>query len=212
MTVTQSYSLSLTYTSLRMYLPQTTPAASPASSEHKPTASASDTVTLSPEATSPPVEETPASQPAGSVSRTMASPDAPAAAASRASRRAEVLLDALDADQDAAITKEEFVEGAIALLRRAGARHHHRRCGDVGNSRLSGRQRRGCSGAPDPRASPVTAHLTATTRTSADSTLGTRLCWWSRPRSSQTEPADSRTQARAGASNTSEQQSNILIW
>ncbi len=127
MTVTQSYSLSLTYTSLRMYLPQTAPATIPASSEDKSTASADDRVTLSPEATPPPVEETPASaQPAGSVSGTVASPDALSVPASRAARRAEVLLDALDADQDATITKEEFVEGAMALLRRAGVRHHHR--------------------------------------------------------------------------------------
>ena len=127
MTVTQSYSLSLTYASLRMYLPQTAPAAVPASSEHKSTASAGDRVTLSPEATPPSVEETPVSaQPAGSVTGTVASPDAPSAPSSRAARRADVLLDALDANQDATITKDEFVEGAMALLRRAGARHHHR--------------------------------------------------------------------------------------
>jgi hypothetical protein len=123
MTATQSYSLSLTYTSLRTYLPQTPPAAVPASSGPKSTASAADKVTLSPEAT-PPVDETVASaQPAGPVNGNVPAPSAPT---SRASRRAEVLLDALDADQDATITKEEFVEGAMALLRRAGARHHHR--------------------------------------------------------------------------------------
>ena len=130
MTVTQSYSLSLTYTSLRMYLPTTAPAAVPASSENRPVASSGDTVTLSPEATSPPaVDETPAPS-EGSVpdapETPVASPEAPSAPTSRAARRAEVLLEALDADQDGAVTKEEFLDGAMALLRRAGARHHHR--------------------------------------------------------------------------------------
>jgi hypothetical protein len=127
MTVTQSYSLSLTYTSLRMYQPQTAPAANPASSGQTPTASPGDRVTLSPEATPPPAEETPGpAQPEGSTSGTPASTETPSVPASRAARRAEVLLDALDADQNATITKEEFVDGAMALLRRAGARHHHR--------------------------------------------------------------------------------------
>jgi len=160
MTVTQSYSLSLTYTSLRMYLPQTAPAAVPASSENRPAAATGDTVTLSPGATAPPVvDELPASsQPDGSVSGTVApapvpaqpvdqpdapaSPEAPSAPTSRAARRAEVLLDALDADQDGAVTKEEFIDGAMALLRHAGARHHHRRVHDQDNDR-GGHERHG---------------------------------------------------------------------
>lgn len=143
MTVTQSYSLSLTYTSLRVYLPQTPPATVPAPSENKPTAPTGDTVTLSPEATAPPAVGTPTSAPPeGSVNDAAPSgtqvpaapvdapapvpaPEAPPVATSRAARRAEVLLDALDADQDGAVTKEEFVDGAMALLRRAGARHRH---------------------------------------------------------------------------------------
>ena len=150
MTVTQSYSLSLTYTSLRMYLPQTAPAAVPASPENSPAAPTGDTVTLSPEATAPQtVDETPAlAQPEGSVSRSPSpeaqvppppvdAPEAPSAPTSRAARRAEVLLNALDADQDGAVTKDEFLDGAMALLRRAGARHHHRhhRVHDEGNDR-----------------------------------------------------------------------------
>jgi Ca2+-binding EF-hand superfamily protein len=120
MTVTQSYSLSLTYTSLRMYVSQTAPAVVPASSENMPAPPAGDTVTLSPEATAPPVvDETPAS----------AQPEetAPSAPSSRAARRADVLHNALDADEDGAISKEEFVDGAMALLRRAGAHHHGHR-------------------------------------------------------------------------------------
>ena len=137
MTVTQSYSLSLTYTSLRMYLPQTATAAVPASSENSPAAPTGDTVTLSPEAKAPPVvDETPA-PPVDAPETPVPSPEAPSAPTSRAARRAEVLLDALDADQDGAVTKEEFLDGAIALLRRAGARHHHRhhRVHDEGDDR-----------------------------------------------------------------------------
>lgn len=144
MTVTQSYSLSLTYSSLRMYVTQTPPAAVP-SSQSTPAAPVADTVTLSPESTTPAVvDEVPWSRPAeGSVSGTDTSPEAHAPEApvetqgppvdavpytppSRAAHRAEALHDALDRDQDGTITKEEFVEGAMALLRRAGARHHYR--------------------------------------------------------------------------------------
>lgn len=145
MTVTQSFSLSLTYTSLRMYLPQSTPAAAAPASQNTPAATADDSVTLSPQATAPAAaDQLPAStQPEESVNGTPASPDvpvsappvessetpgadAPAAPPSRAARRAEALQNALDADQDGTITKEEFVEGAMTLLRRAGARHHYR--------------------------------------------------------------------------------------
>ena len=143
MTVTQSYSLSLTYTSLRMYLPQTSAAAVPATSENKPVAPAGDTVTLSPEATASAQSEraasgtaTPETQASASPVETPETPETPveapatpSAPTSRAARRAEVLLNALDADQDGAVTKEEFLEGAMSLLRRAGARHHHRHHG-----------------------------------------------------------------------------------
>jgi hypothetical protein len=74
------------------------------------------------------------------------SPEAPSAPTSRAARRAEVLLEALDADQNGAVTKEEFIDGAMALLRRAGARHHHHhhRVHDQDNdSRHEGHRMRG---------------------------------------------------------------------
>lgn len=97
MTVMQSYSLSLTYTSLRMYVSQTAPATVPASSENAPVAKTGDTVTLSPEATTPPVvdetasqvvDETPTSaQPEASVSEAP-SPEVPPAPTSLAERRA----------------------------------------------------------------------------------------------------------------------------
>lgn len=44
----------------------------------------------------------------------------------RAERGAEALFGALDADQDGAITAQEFTEGAVALLRRAGDRQRVR--------------------------------------------------------------------------------------
>ena len=163
MTVTQSYSLSLTYTSLRMYVTQTPPGAVP-SSESTPAAPVADTVALSPESTTPAVvDEVPWSGPTeGSVSGTDTSPAAPApepvetqgppvdavpyTPPSRAAHRAEALHDALDRDQDGTITKEEFVEGAMALLRRAGARHHyrHHRVHDEGHDHDS-REGRGTS-------------------------------------------------------------------
>ena len=135
MTVMQSYSLSLTYTSLRMDVSQTAPATVPTSPENAPVAKTGDTVTLSPEATAPHVvgetapqvvNETPTSaQPEVSVSEPP-SPEVPPAPTSLAGRRAEALLGALDADQDGAVTKEEFLDGAMALLRSVGGRHHHR--------------------------------------------------------------------------------------
>jgi Ca2+-binding EF-hand superfamily protein len=45
-------------------------------------------------------------------------------------RRADALLTVLDADKDGAISEPEFTDGAMALLRRAGARHHHHRVHD----------------------------------------------------------------------------------
>jgi hypothetical protein len=137
MTVTQSYSLSLSYTSLRMYVMQTAPATVPASPESTSGASQGDSVTLSPEAAAPsPVEQTPTPEtpvPAPAPAAPVA--DAPVAPTSRAALRAESLHNALDADQDGTITREEFIEGAMALLRRAGARHHHNRVHGEGHHR-----------------------------------------------------------------------------
>ena len=60
-------------------------------------------------------------------------PRTPSRAERRAERRAEALFGALDADHDGAITAQEFTEGAVALLRRAGDRrrvHEHDGEGD----------------------------------------------------------------------------------
>jgi hypothetical protein len=54
---------------------------------------------------------------------------APAADSVELSTRAVTLVKALDADGDGVLTKEEFTEGAIELLKRASVRFHHRRIG-----------------------------------------------------------------------------------
>jgi EF-hand domain pair/EF hand len=43
--------------------------------------------------------------------------------------RAETLIKALDADGDGIVTKEEFTDGAIELLKRASVRFHHEKVG-----------------------------------------------------------------------------------
>lgn len=108
------------FTSIRLSLSAHAPTAPPTSAKPATTAEP-DRVTVSPEAAAaagtgepalgdgatphlvgPPVQEAP--QPP-----------------SRAERRADALFGALDADKDGAITEDEFTEGAVALLRRAGA-------------------------------------------------------------------------------------------
>jgi hypothetical protein len=39
--------------------------------------------------------------------------------------RAETLMKALDTDRDGVVTKEEFIDGALELLKRASVRFHH---------------------------------------------------------------------------------------
>ncbi|HUU34502.1 MAG TPA: hypothetical protein VMW48_10585, partial [Vicinamibacterales bacterium] len=64
-------------------------------------------------------------------------PVVPVASLTRAERQADALFGALDADQDGAITEQEFTEGAAALLRRAG--HRHRARGGDGDDHRSER-------------------------------------------------------------------------
>lgn len=58
-------------------------------------------------------------------------PAAPAAAdtvhLSRAARRADALMAAVDSSEDGAISEQEFTDGALALLRRGRSRHLQRR-------------------------------------------------------------------------------------
>jgi EF hand len=80
-----------------------------------------DRITLSPEATAP-AKGAAARRPEGTeVPVTQVNP------VTRAERRANALFGALDADEDGAITEQEFTEGAAALLRRAGERRRARR-------------------------------------------------------------------------------------
>ena len=83
-----------------------------------------DRVTLSPEATADVDQAETQTDPAPTAPRTPSR--AEQAAERRAERRAEALFGALDADQDGAITEQEFTEGAVALLRRAGDRRRVR--------------------------------------------------------------------------------------
>ena len=46
-------------------------------------------------------------------------------------RRAETLIDALDKDGDGLVSKEEFTEGAMELLKRAAVRFHHLPAGNA---------------------------------------------------------------------------------
>ncbi len=62
---------------------------------------------------------------------------------SRTERRADALFGALDADQDGAITEQEFTDGAIALLRRAGDRRRVRGNDDDDDGDSDGRESRG---------------------------------------------------------------------
>jgi hypothetical protein len=106
---------------------------------------ATDTVTISPEAI---IKQTVA------VTLTLApAPAESAGATAKAPARGDALFEALDADGDGTVTRDEFVDGARDLLRRAG-RHgrghgHHRGdriedggSHDRGSSRLSRRLER----------------------------------------------------------------------
>ncbi len=119
MTVT-SISQSFSLTSVRLNVSAGLATAS--APKPAPTSTAEpDRVTLSSEATAP-AEGAGARRPERSeVPVTAANP------ATRAEKRASALFDALDADEDGAITEREFTEGSKALLRRAGERQRARR-------------------------------------------------------------------------------------
>jgi hypothetical protein len=70
---------------------------------------------------------TPAPAPADRVELSSgATAQATSPAVSTAPHAGDALFGALDANKDGSITAQEFTDGATALLRRAGARHHHR--------------------------------------------------------------------------------------
>ncbi len=98
-----------------------------------------DRVSLSPEATTAAADAdgTDASAP-GTSELPAAAPAPSVPPPSRAARRADALFTALDGDKDGAITEDEFKQGALNLLRNAGAR---RRIDD--DSGDEGRETRG---------------------------------------------------------------------
>ncbi len=120
MTIDSFQSYSFSALTLKMTVsPAVSLAGSPATGASA--ATTTDRLTLSPKATAGPVAPgTDATATAGAAPDAPATPPAPPA--SRAERRAEALFRALDADEDGALTEAEFTEGAITLLRNAGAR------------------------------------------------------------------------------------------
>ena len=117
----QSYSfsaikLNMTVTSAAATSSAAAPAKAPAPDV------AVDRVSLSPEATTgaAQTEDTDAASETNELPAAAPAPSVPPP--SRAARRADALFTALDGDKDGAITEDEFKEGALNLLRNAGAR------------------------------------------------------------------------------------------
>lgn len=132
----QSYSFSAISLSMTVTRAASTPPAG-AAALTPPSDAAVDRVSLSPDATTAAADTDEAAE--------TETPELPAAAPapsvpppSRAARRADALFTALDGDKDGAITEDEFTEGALKLLRNAGAR---RRIDD--DSDGDGRETRG---------------------------------------------------------------------
>jgi hypothetical protein len=129
----QSVSFSATYATLRVSVSQSSPQSPPAGTESS--RPVTDSVELSPAAVTPETgvsaattgSSTPSPEVAGN--EVVAGPlaEADTTSGSPATRKADALLAALDADKNGSISEQEFTEGAMALLRRAGSRHHHRR-------------------------------------------------------------------------------------
>lgn len=116
----QSYSFSAISLSMTVTRAASTPPGG-AAALTPPSDAAVDRVSLSPDATTAAANTDEAAE--------TETPELPAAAPapsvpppSRAARRADALFTALDGDKDGAITEDEFTEGALKLLRNAGAR------------------------------------------------------------------------------------------
>lgn len=125
MTVSGTFQ-AFSYTALRLTI-NDRPSASPTTGRTSaPAVVEPDRVTLSPGASAGagPTEAEPAgaTTPGAALATGPAEPPLP----SRTQRRADALFGALDADQDGAVTEQEFTDGAIALLRCAGGRRRVR--------------------------------------------------------------------------------------
>ena len=128
MTITgfQSYSFS----AMTVRLSMSTTAATPSAAQAATTSDqAGDRVTLTTDAA--PGATTAGTNAAG-PGDAVSAPTAPSAEPppSRAARRADALFAALDADDDGALTADEFTDGALNLLRNAGARRRIDEDGD----------------------------------------------------------------------------------
>ena len=135
MTITgfQSYSFS----AMTVRLSMSTTAATPSAAQAATTSDqAGDRVTLTTDAA--PGATTAGTNAAG-PGDAVSAPTAPSAEPppSRAARRADALFAALDADDDGALTADEFTDGALNLLRNAGAR---RRIDEDGDGRRETRR------------------------------------------------------------------------
>lgn len=131
----QSYSFS----AIRLNMTVTSAAAATTNAAAPPSDAPVDRVSLSPGATTPATETEEADASASETPELPAAAPAPSVPPpSRAARRADALFTALDGDKDGAITEDEFKEGALNLLRNAGAR---RRIDDDGDG--EGRETRG---------------------------------------------------------------------
>jgi len=140
MTITgiQSYSFS----AMTFRLSMSTTAATPSAQSPTTSGQTGDRVTLTADATTG--ASTAGADAAGTGEAASAStapaavPSAPSEPpSSRAGRRADALFSALDADDDGALTADEFTSGALSLLRNAGAR---RRIDDEGDDRRDTRR------------------------------------------------------------------------
>ncbi len=133
----QSYSFSAISLSMTVTRAASTPPGAAALTP--PSDTAVDRVSLSPDATTAAEDADGTNAPAPETSTLPAAAPAPSVPPpSRAARRADALFTALDGDKDGAITEDEFKEGALNLLRNAGAR---RRIDD--DSEGEGRETRG---------------------------------------------------------------------
>jgi len=123
----QSYAFSAVRLNMTVTSAAPAPSALPSASAPAPDAPV-DRVSLSPEATTSAASTDGTDAVATEPSALPAAAPAPSVPPpSRAARRADALFTALDGDKDGAITEDEFKEGALNLLRNAGAR---RRIGD----------------------------------------------------------------------------------
>lgn len=129
--------LRVNVSSTRLGLPDTAATAgSSTASAASPASGGPDTVTVSPQALAAGQSASPAAvegtstsdtgAPAPATTDTTTVPPTAPTAPSASAQKIAALIKALDRNQDGALSEEEFVEGAKALLRGSRGHHHHR--------------------------------------------------------------------------------------